>query len=69
MSTLGGFDAPAPKPSKTSTTAGPPLKRKMQLGSGKPSVKPLNKNSLFADDEDEVEQKDKEQQGESALGT
>ncbi|KAJ5122715.1 hypothetical protein N7476_006181 [Penicillium atrosanguineum] len=67
VSTLGGFDAPAPKPSKPSTT-GPPPKRKMQLGSGKPSVKPLNKSSIFADDEDEDEQKDKDQQGEVRFG-
>ncbi|KAJ5751977.1 hypothetical protein N7520_008894 [Penicillium odoratum] len=60
LSTLGDLDAPAPapKPSK----AGPPLKRKMQLGAGKPSSKPLNKNSIFANDEEEDEQKDKERQ-------
>ncbi|KAJ5628731.1 hypothetical protein N7490_010959 [Penicillium lividum] len=60
LSTLGGLDAPAPapKPSK----AGPPLKRKIQLGAGKPSSKPLNKNSIFANDEEEDEQKDKERQ-------
>ncbi|KAJ5933657.1 hypothetical protein N7454_005986 [Penicillium verhagenii] len=45
------------------STLGPPLKRKMQLGAGKPSSKPLNKNSLFANDEEEDEQKDKERQG------
>lgn len=68
VATLGGFDAPAPKPSKPFTTAGPPPKRKTQLGSGKPSAKPLNKSSIFADDEDEDEQKDKEQQGEVRFG-
>ncbi|KAJ6120110.1 hypothetical protein N7523_004390 [Penicillium sp. IBT 18751x] len=68
VSTMGGLDASAPKPPKSFTTAGPPSKRKMQLGSGKPSVKPLNKNSIFADDEDEDEQKDKEQQGEVRFG-
>jgi hypothetical protein len=68
VTTLGGLDAPAPKPSKTSATAGPPPKRKMQLGSGKPSAKPLNKSSIFADDEDEDEEKDKTQQGEVRFG-
>ena len=67
LSTIGGLDAPAPKPSKPSTTAGPPPKRKMQLGSGKPSARPLNKGSIFADDEDEDEEKDKGQ-GEVRFG-
>ncbi|KAJ5657788.1 uncharacterized protein N7484_001437 [Penicillium longicatenatum] len=61
LSTLGGLGdpAPPPKPSK----AGPPPKRKMQMGMGKPSSKPLSKNSIFANDEEEDEQKDKERQG------
>ncbi|KAJ5750828.1 hypothetical protein N7533_007856 [Penicillium manginii] len=75
VSTLGGLDAPAPKPSKpskppSSSAAGPPPKRKMQLGlgSGKPGIKPLNKSSIFADDEDEDEEKEKAQQAEMHLG-
>jgi hypothetical protein len=78
VSTLGGLDAPAPKSSKpskpskptSSSAAGPPPKRKMQLGlgTGKPNIKPLNKSSIFADDEDEDEEKEKAQQGEMHLG-
>ncbi|OQD68680.1 hypothetical protein PENDEC_c032G03077 [Penicillium decumbens] len=68
VSTIGGLDAPAPKASKPSPNAGPPPKRKMQLGSGKPSAKPLNKNSIFADDEDEYEEKDKNREGEVRFG-
>lgn len=66
ISTIGGLDTPAPKP-KLSTDAGPPPKRKMQLG-GKPSAKPLNKNSIFANDEDEGEEKERERQGEVRFG-
>ncbi|KAJ5591541.1 uncharacterized protein N7459_001910 [Penicillium hispanicum] len=66
VSTLGGLDAPA---SKSSSGGGPPPKRKMQLGVGsKPNLKPLNKGSIFADDEDEDEEKDKERQGGIHLG-
>lgn len=65
VSTIGGFDAPAKNP--TSSTA-PPPKRKMQLGAGKPSAKPLNKASIFADDEDDDEAKEKEQQGKVQFG-
>lgn len=69
VTTLGGLDAPAPKPSKpSSSSAGPPPKRKMQLGAGKPSIKPLNKKSIFADDEDEDEEKEKAEQGKMHLG-
>lgn len=65
VSTIGGLNAPA---GKTSSNA-PPPKRKMQLGLGaKPKVKPLNKASIFADDEEEDEQKEKERQGEMHLG-
>lgn len=65
LSTIGGLNAPAAKPSN----APPPPKRKMQLGLGaKPKVKPLNKASIFADDEDEDEQKEKERQGQMHLG-
>lgn len=68
VSTIGGLDTPAPK-SKLSTDAGPPPKRKMQLGvGGKPSAKPLNKNSIFAHDEEEDEEKDKERQEEVRFG-
>ncbi|KAJ5770583.1 uncharacterized protein N7511_002634 [Penicillium nucicola] len=67
VSTIGGLEQSAPKPKPPSST-GPPLKRKMQLGSGpKPSIKPLSKNSLFADDEDEDEEKEK-QKGQMNLG-
>lgn len=67
VSTIGGLEQPAPK-QKAPSSAGPPPKRKMQLGSGpKPPVKPLSKNSLFADDEDEDEEKEK-QQGQMNLG-
>lgn len=65
VSTLGGIDAPAPKPS---SPTGPPPKRKIQLGAGKPSVKPLTKKSIFADDEDEDEANEKEQQGNVQFG-
>lgn len=65
VSTLGGLDAPVPKPS---ATAGPPPKRKMQLDIGKPSAKPLNNGSIFADDEDEDEDKDKTRQREVRFG-
>ncbi|KAJ5605570.1 hypothetical protein N7510_008351 [Penicillium lagena] len=68
VSTIGGFEAPAPKP-KPPSTAGPPPKRKLQLGSGsKPSIKPLSKNSIFANDEDEDEAKDKERQEGVTMG-
>ncbi|KAJ5621591.1 hypothetical protein N7528_006374 [Penicillium herquei] len=67
VSTLGGLDAPQAS-SKSSKSAGPPPKRKMQLGTGKPSVKPLNKSSIFADDEDEDEEKEKARQGEVQFG-
>ncbi|KAJ5084142.1 hypothetical protein NUU61_008721 [Penicillium alfredii] len=67
VSTIGGLEAPAPK-SKPSA-AEPPPKRKMQLGGvGKPNVKPISKNSIFADDEDEDEENEKQQQGEISLG-
>lgn len=59
VSTIGGPEAPAPK---SSSSTGPPPKRKIQLGAGKPSVKPLTKKSIFADDEDEDEVKEKDQQ-------
>lgn len=68
VSTIGGLDAPAPKP-KLSTNAGPPPKRKMQMGlGGKPGAKPLSKASIFAHDEDEDEEKEKERQGEVQFG-
>ncbi|KAJ5872529.1 uncharacterized protein N7529_004882 [Penicillium soppii] len=67
LSTIGGLKEPVPMTKPQS--AGPPPKRKMQFGSAaKPSIKPLNKNSLFADDEDEDEEKEKKQQGEMHLG-
>ncbi|CAG7937478.1 unnamed protein product [Penicillium olsonii] len=66
VSTIGGLEEPAPK---APTSAGPPPKRKMQFrGAAKPAIKPLSKNSLFADDEDEDEAKEKEQQGQMHLG-
>ncbi|KAK5800817.1 hypothetical protein VI817_003029 [Penicillium citrinum] len=68
VSTLGGLDMPAPKQSKPSLKSGPPPKRKMQLGASKPNIKPLNKNSIFADDEDEDEEKEKAQQEGMRLG-
>lgn len=65
VSTIGGLEVPAPKsPSST----GPPPKRKIQLGVGKPSVKPLSKKSIFADDEDEDEAKEKDKQGDVRFG-
>ncbi|KAJ5238465.1 hypothetical protein N7468_003084 [Penicillium chermesinum] len=45
-----------------------PPKRKMQMGGGKPNLKPLNKNSVFADDEDEHEKKDMEAQKATEYG-
>lgn len=66
VSTIGGLDAPAPK---LSTDGGPPPKRKMQLGiGGKPGAKPLNKSSIFTNDEDEDEEKEKERMGEVRFG-
>lgn len=68
VSTIGGLKEPASSKTKP-PSAGPPPKRKMQFGSAaKPPIKPLSKNSLFADDEDEDEAKEKEQQGEMNLG-
>ncbi|KAJ5087932.1 hypothetical protein N7456_011548 [Penicillium angulare] len=67
VSTLGGLNAPE-STSKPSKSAGPPPKRKMQIGTGKPNAKPLNKSSIFADDEDEDEEKDKERQEEVQFG-
>lgn len=67
VSTIGGLEEQASKTKPSN--AGPPPKRKMQLGSvAKPAVKPLTKNSLFADEEDEDEANDKEKQGEMHLG-
>lgn len=67
VTTLGGIEEPAPKTKPQS--AGPPPKRKMQFGgAAKPAIKPLSKNSLFADDEDEDEAKEKEKQGGMHLG-
>ncbi|KAJ5207343.1 hypothetical protein N7472_003791 [Penicillium cf. griseofulvum] len=67
VSTIGEPEEPAMK-KKLQPSAGPP-KRKIQFGSGpKPTVKPLSKNSLFADDEDEDEEKEKELQGAMNLG-
>jgi hypothetical protein len=67
LSTIGGLNEPALRTKPPS--AGPPPKRKMQFGSGaKPTIKPLNKNSLFADDEDEDEEKEKDRQGDMHLG-
>lgn len=65
VSTIGELGAPAPK---SSSSTGPPPKRKMQLGAGKPVAKPLSKNSIFADDEDEDEEKEKAQQEEVRFG-
>ncbi|KAJ5287110.1 hypothetical protein N7478_002796 [Penicillium angulare] len=67
VSTLGGLNAPE-STSKPSKSAGPPPKRKMQIGTGKPSAKPLNKSSIFAADEDEDEENEKERQGEVQFG-
>ena len=67
VSTLGGLDVPAPK-SKPANNAGPPPKRKMQFGAGKPNAKPLSKNSIFADDEDEDEENEKKRQSEVKFG-
>ncbi|CAI7583803.1 unnamed protein product [Penicillium bialowiezense] len=67
ISTIGGIEEPTPKTKPQS--AGPPPKRKMQFGgAAKPAIKPLSKNSLFADDEDEDEAKEKEKQGGMHLG-
>lgn len=67
LSTIGGLNEPSLK-TKPSIAA-PPPKRKMQFGSGaKPTIKPLNKNSLFADDEDEDEEIEKDRQGDMHLG-
>jgi len=67
LSTVGGLKEPAPRTKPPS--ADPPPKRTMQFGSAaKPTIKPLKKNSLFADDEDEDEGKEKEKQGEMHLG-
>lgn len=65
VSTIGGLEAPTPK---LSTSTGPSPKRKIQLGAGKPSIKPLNKKSIFADDEDEDEAKEQEKQGDVRFG-
>ena len=66
VSTLGGLDAP---PSNPSLSEGRPSKRKMQLGvGGKHNPKPLNKNSIFANNEDEEEGNAKNRQGEMHLG-
>lgn len=65
VSTIGGIDAPA---RNLPTSTAPPPKRKMQLGSGKPTAKPLNKASIFADDEDEDEAQEKAQQGKVQFG-
>ncbi|CAI7638059.1 unnamed protein product [Penicillium glandicola] len=68
ISTIGGLEEPATK-KKPLSSAGPPPKRKIQFGSGpKPTTKPLSKNSLFADDEDEDEEREKGQQGAINLG-
>ncbi|KAJ6164123.1 hypothetical protein N7470_002795 [Penicillium chermesinum] len=65
ISTIDGFGAPS---SEKTPSAGPPPKRKMQMGGGKPNLKPLNKNSVFADDEDEHEKKDMEAQKATEYG-
>ncbi|EPS29472.1 hypothetical protein PDE_04422 [Penicillium oxalicum 114-2] len=68
VSTIGGLDAPLQQ-SIRSTDDGPPLKRKMQLEpASKPGAKPLNKASIFAQDEEEDENKEKERQGEVRFG-
>ncbi|KAJ5103092.1 hypothetical protein N7532_003621 [Penicillium argentinense] len=68
VTTLGGLDEPAPKLSKPSSNAGPPSKRKMQLGTSKPPIKPSTKSSIFDDDEEEEEVKEKAQQEQMHLG-
>ncbi|KAJ5151180.1 uncharacterized protein N7482_010432 [Penicillium canariense] len=68
ISAIGGLDVPVSK-SKPSSDAGPPPKRKLQMGlSGKPGAKPLNKCSIFAHDEEDDEEKEKERQGEVRFG-
>ncbi|KAJ5669011.1 hypothetical protein N7462_010081 [Penicillium macrosclerotiorum] len=69
VSTIGGLEVPAPK-SKLSSES--PPKRKMQMGfsgkPGKPNAKPLNKKSIFANDEEEDEERENERWGEVQFG-
>lgn len=69
ISRIGGLGQPDSKPKSKPSSAEPPPKRKLQLGSsGKPGIKPLSKDSIFADDENEDEQREKEHQAEITLG-
>ncbi|KAE8383378.1 coiled-coil domain-containing protein 55-domain containing protein [Aspergillus bertholletiae] len=59
ISSIGGLEEANPSSSLSAakpSTAGPPAKRKVPFGglvTGKPNVKPLSKNSIFADDDDD----------------
>ena len=60
ISTIGGLDETKSTSSSSAkpSTTGPPAKRKVPFGgaaTGKPNVKPLSKNSIFADDDDDDE--------------
>ncbi|RAQ42321.1 coiled-coil domain-containing protein [Aspergillus flavus] len=71
ISTIGGLEetkAASSSSAKVSTTE-PPAKRRVPFGgavTGKPNVKPLSKNSIFADDDDEDETTEK-QTGDSGV--
>ncbi|KAF7158646.1 hypothetical protein CNMCM5623_003706 [Aspergillus felis] len=57
ITTIGGLEEqPRPSPNDRQTTE-PPAKRRPPAGppAGKPNVKPLNKSSIFADEEEEQE--------------
>lgn len=56
ITTIGGLEEPEPEPPRPSTSSRqrstePPAKRKPPAG--KPSIKPLDKKSIFADEEEE----------------
>ncbi|PIG80814.1 coiled-coil domain-containing protein [Aspergillus arachidicola] len=65
ISTIGGLEETkgASSSSAKASTTEPPAKRKVPFGgavAGKPNVKPLSKNSIFADDDDEDETTEKQ---------
>ncbi|KAF7714909.1 Uncharacterized protein PECH_007848 [Penicillium ucsense] len=68
VSTIGGLDA-SPQLSTHFTNGGPPPKPKMQLGfAAKPAPRPLKKPSLFENDEEEDEAREKQRQEEVQFG-
>jgi hypothetical protein len=52
ITTVGGVDGGAIQPKKNAS-GGLPTKKKTLGGASKPNVKPLNKNSIFADDDED----------------